>query len=158
MFNCPKGEAILEDCFFCPYCPKEIDSYSCTAKFSDILANWNTETDKVLNIVRDEYGIVREVTVLKAGNEITRSYNAAKVGDTLYSLVYNTKSVCIIVANVRTGNEFKIGTQYCQKNRNAKIEGYYRKDSDRIFSEYRKEIYYATRPEWVLVWESSQHT
>ena len=27
-----------------------------------------------------------------------------------------------------------------------------------VKSVYRKEIYYATRPEWVLVWESSQHT
>ena len=156
VFNCPKGKAILENCHFCSHNRE----YGCVGKFCNILDGWDNKTDKVLNIEKDEYEIVRKVVIFKNGKKETFSYWPSKVGYTLFELVYNTKSLWIIVENVRTRNQFKIETLYFQQNRNAQIKGYFRKDSNFDFPEAipanRKPIWYANRPEWIITWESER--
>lgn len=156
VFNCPKGKAIIENCYFCSH----YGEYGCTGKFDNILEGWNNETDKVLKIAKDDYGIIRNVVIFKNGESKSISYLPSKVGYTLFELVYNTESSCIIVENVRTRNQFKIGTRYFQWNRNIQIEGYFRKDGRFDFPEpipaNRKPIYYANKPEWIITWKSEQ--
>lgn len=156
ILNCPKGHAIIEDCLFCPHFSDDGESRNCSAKFADVMENWESENDKVLNITKDQYGIVREIKILKDGKEYTHTYPASKVGEPLSVLINRTKSVCIIVKNNRTNYEFKIGTKYYQQHPNAKIEGCYRKGGEINFSKNRRKIFYAHYPEWVIMWESSQ--
>lgn len=163
ILNCPTGKAYEKPCRDCVYeCAYSVfpdddsdDDYYiyCNRKFTDILDGWNIKTDRILNIVKNEYGIITKVTALKNRKQKTFIYAPSKIGDTLYELVYNTKSACIIVFNQRTRKEFKIGTQYYQRHRDVPIEGYLRKNNGE-FNDDRLPIYYANKPEWIIVWES----
>ena len=170
VLNCPTDKPYGKTCYDCVYeCAYSVfpdddsdDDYYiyCNRKFTDILDGWNIKTDRILDIVKNEYGIITKVTALKNRKQKTFIYAPSKIGDTLSKLVYNTKSACIIVLNQRTRNEFKIGTRYYQRHRDVPIEGYLRKNYydekgnyHNEFNDDRLPIYYANKPEWIIVWE-----
>jgi len=171
VLNCPidNGKTCYDCTHDCVYQNGYYNDYYedyyiyCNRKFTDILDGWNIKTDRILNIVKNEYEIITKVTVLKNRKQKTFIYPPSKIGDTLSKLVYNTQSVCIIVFNQRTRKEFKIGTRYHQRHRDVPIEGYLRKNYYDEKGNYHNEfyddrlpIYYANKPEWIIVWESEE--
>lgn len=86
--SCPiNGRVVVRNCMKtfreqnCEYvvfgedCPFD---FGCTARFSDIIKNWNAEEDKLLSIERDTCGVIESITVIKDGKEKEIDFSSAK--------------------------------------------------------------------------------
>lgn len=128
---------------------------ACKFRFADILGDFDLLKDKITNIERNAYGCVCKVDYIINGEKKSLEYRSIpRIGSTIEQIIdENQTAQVIIVRNIRTGIEFKIGglNNLRKYGSLSHIYGYYKKKNG-DFNKERTEVYYAFDKEWILEW------